>query len=371
MLAVYLASAAAIAVQVPQPASTPPRPSACSPSLAEAAGGVLQAGIRNDQLHHQLVVTAGPFNLPATGKTMDAMPMTMGGQDTLAMQFTWPMSGWYRGFRLEVCDSHGNPLPRELVHHLLVLNYDRRQLLYPISERIVAAGRETEDVIVPKSVGAPMRKGQRLGLYVMWDNKGDREVHGVYLRITFLWMPANQAPRPLAVLPMNMDVSWTPEGENSFAVAPGRSSKSFVFVSSISGRILAVGGHLHDHGESLRLEDVESGKTLVTVAARTNEQGRLLGVSRKLLAVIGDGVRLKANHPYRIVGVYNNTTGDTLPNVMAHMTAMFAPDNFRQWPAVDSADAAYRQDLAAHGALHIHGAMEAMSHPHPSGTVAP
>ena len=48
--------------------------------------------------------------------------------DTPVDSFAWPVEGWFRGFKLQVRESAGRPLPRRLLHHLVMINDDRRQL---------------------------------------------------------------------------------------------------------------------------------------------------------------------------------------------------------------------------------------------------
>ena len=317
-----------------------------------AAGDSIQAGVTTDRSRHELLVTAGPFNVPASEGRLQYMTMS---DDTLVQSFAWPVAGWYRGFRLEVLDGGGNPAAREVLHHLTVVNFDRRQLLYPIADRLAAIGRETGDVSMPRSVGMPMAVGQRIGLYAMWDNTTGHDMQDVYLRITLLWTPANEAPRPLDAMVMNMDVGLTGGVKNMFDIPPGWSQKSFEFRQPIDGRLLAVGGHLHDYGVSLQLEDVQRHKTLVRITTTHDAKGRVSGVSRKLLGVFGDGLRLRANRQYRVLGVYDNSSSDTIRNVMAQMVGLFAPDDIHQWPAVHPTDPAYQADFRSHGRMDTQG----------------
>ena len=49
----------------------------------------------------------------------------------------------------------------------------------------------------------------------------------MYLKLTMLWTPKNQNPRPVNSLPIYMDVNLTVGGSNTFDVPPGKSSKSY------------------------------------------------------------------------------------------------------------------------------------------------
>ena len=80
-----------------------------------------------------------------------------------------PSSGrwteWVRGYRLDLTDSAGHPLDREMIHHTGVANFDRRQLLYPQIERLLGAGKETQRVTLPPWMGVPLEKGAHLAIY--------------------------------------------------------------------------------------------------------------------------------------------------------------------------------------------------------------
>lgn len=120
----------------------------------------------------------------------------------------------------------------------------------------------------------------------------------------------------------------------------------------ISGRFLVASGHLHDQGESVRFEDVESGRVLLEVRAHRSPDGTVHGVSRRLLALWGRGLRIEAGRRYRVVAVYNNVTVDTARHAMGELVGAFAPDDMRAWPRVDYGDRVYQADLARYGVTH-------------------
>ena len=89
-----------------------------------------------------------------------------------------------------------------------------------------------------------------------------------------LWTPKNQNPRPVNSLPIYMDVNLTVGGSNTFDVPPGKSSKSFEFTLPVGGRLLGVGGHMHDYGVGVRLEDAETGKVITSVEGHARRRGQ-------------------------------------------------------------------------------------------------
>ena len=325
-------------------------------AAAQATGGrdhdltsgepAAQALVQVDSGHRALVVTAGPFRLPAASASMAGMPHDMMGDTNLPVaRFEWPLDTWVRGAQVKVVDGRGQPLPRQLLHHLTIENFDRRELVYPVAERLLSMGKETQDISLPRTVGIPMKAGQRLGVWVMWENDTGRELDSVFLRITLRWTAPNQVPRPINALPFHVDANLHVVGHNTFDVPPGGVSKIFEFTVPVGGHLLAASGHLHDHGVSLRLEDGETGKPLVTVTAKRDTEGHVLGVSRELLALRGQGPHLSARHRYRLVVRYDNPTADTLTDVMGIMGGLFAPDDIRRWPPINPQDSTYAADL--------------------------
>jgi hypothetical protein len=303
-----------------------------------------------DSSRKELVLRAGPFDLPNMPPMDDHAMMRDRGMahDTPIQHFAWPLQGWLRGFELELKDGQGNPVPRRVVHHMIMVNFSRRMLLYSAPERLFGAGTETTDVKVPKTIGVPMEPGMDLGLYVAWHNDTGKDLQGVQMTLRMLWTPKNQNPQPVNAMPIYMDVNLTVGGSNTFDVPPGRSEKAHEFVLPVSGRLLGVGGHLHDYGVRVRLEDAESGKLLAEVVATRDSAGKVSKVSRKLFGVTGDGLKLKGDHRYRVVGEYENPTGQTLiRGAMAHMSGLFAPDDMGDWPKIDASNPDYRRDLVS------------------------
>ncbi len=313
-----------------------------------------------DSSRKELIVTAGPFDLPNMPPMADAMMDHGASHDTPIQRFQWPIDGWLRGFELELKDSRGNPVPRDVIHHMIMVNFSRRMLLYPAPERLLGAGTETEDIKVPKTIGVPLKPGMDLGMYVAWHNETGKDLHGVHMTLRMLWTPKNQNPQPVNSLPIYMDVNLTVGGSNTFDVPPGRSEKVYEFTLPVGGRLLGVGGHLHDYGVGVRLEDAETGKVLTKVEAIRDSAGKVSKVSRELFAVRGDGLKLEANRRYRVVGVYDNPTGETLvKGAMAHMSGLFAPDDLSKWPTIDETDPDYQRDVAS---LQVRGTAAGAEH---------
>jgi hypothetical protein len=319
--------------------------------------------VKVDSARHEVVITTQPFDLP----DMSGMQDHSMSHDTPVYKFIWPVEGWFRGFRVRVLAEDGTELPRRLMHHMIMINYDRRQLVYRAAERLWGAGVETGNFTLPKTIGVPLMPGTPLGLYIAWHNSLGRDLTGVRLELVMQWLPRNQNPRPVDVLPMYLDVNLTVGGANEFDIPPGSSEKSYEFTIPVDGHILGVGGHLHDYGREVRLEDVESGKVLTRVAARARPDGTLRGMERHLFGVSGEGLRLRAAHRYRVVAVYDNPTGETLvKGAMGSIVGIFAPRDVGEWPRIEADDSLFQRDLhflARRGAAMMRARREQMAAP--------
>jgi hypothetical protein len=318
---------------------------AASPALGQEPGAEASARLSIDARARVVTISMGPFTIPAGGP--GGHRHTMGGHETPAYRVTWPVRGWFRGYEVEVVDSNGVKMSRRFLHHLSMVNLGRRQLIYPAFERLLGASQEVDRFMVPKSIGVPMEPGMELATFVGWHNSTTQAIPGVTVVIRMQYMPPNMTPRPLDVHLLYMDVAYTVGRTDAYTLPGGPSSRSYEFTLPVGGRILAAGGHLHDFGKFIRLEDAESGKILLNLPARTDSLGQLKSVPTRLLGVTGPGLKLKANHRYRVRADYDKPGADSLKQgAMALMVAAFVPDDPHRWPPLDIDDPGIQSDLS-------------------------
>ena len=313
-------------------------------TVSTRASGVESASdmqVRVDSERREVVVTVGPMHIPEA-------TLYSHHPSEKRLLFQWPVGGWVRGYRLDLLDSAGRTLPREMLHHAGVVNLDRRQLPYPIVERLLAVGRETAPVMLPASMGVPMAPDQRLLLYYALVNATARPIDGAVLRLAIAWTPDRTDP-PRNVFPLFLDANPKALGDETraFDVPPGVSITIAEFTLPAGGRLRALGGHLHDYAVEMRLEDVETGKVLARLKTRRQADGRLIAVSSTRFVFKRRGLYLAANHRYRVIAVYDNPTSATIPaGAMALMAGPFIPDDPGRWPPIDATDPVFQADLA-------------------------
>jgi hypothetical protein len=307
--------------------STPHKPASNAP-----------ISVRVDSAHSEVVVTVGPIDIPPSEYAHH-------GADTYRY-FEWPVTGWVRGYRVDLVDSTGALLPRSLLHHAGMANLDRRQLAYPLAERLFAAGPETTPAVLPGSMGLPMTATTRMSLYFALMNAGTEPVEGARLRITMMWTPANER-KITSIFPLFLDANSVLGQSSTFTIAPGHSEKSSEFTLPEGGHLRALGGHLHDYASEIRLEDAITGSVIARLGTNKSADGKVESVDRTRFLLSLHGKRLVANHRYRVVAVYDNPTKETVGGAMGFLAGIFIPDDPSRWPVVDANDPIFQKDLAS------------------------
>lgn len=308
--------------------------------------------VQIDSAKHQVVLRAGPFTIAGNhgdphggGHAMAHDP----GLELPLLRFTWPNDGWLRGVKLRLVDGKGKPLDRRLVHHVNIVNFGRRALFYPVAERMLALGQETEDIRLPATVGIPVSAKLPMGMILAWHNPGHEAIPGVQVELTFEYSPTNLFPKPVSVLPVYLDVQDPVGRDVDFDLPAGTTKHTADFRATVAGRILGAGGHLHDYGTGLLLQEVNGAATKDLISLRTvlDKQGALLKVDRAMPGAMGDGTRITPGKTYRLTGTYQNPTGKPIAKgAMVHMVVLYAPDRMEDWPKIEPNDPGYRRDLA-------------------------
>jgi hypothetical protein len=251
--------------------------------------------------------------------------MEHGAQDVL--RFAWPVDGYLRGFWVDMHDAQGRPLPRSVLHHLIGVNFDRRQLVYHAVERLFGWGAETDKVELPGGLGVPLPMGDHLGVYAMFHNETGKDIPAAYLRVTLEYIP-RRGNRVTSVYPFYADVNNHIGGVTTFDVPPGRSEHSYEFELPVGVRMIGIGGHIHDYGSYVELQDAATGKVLARLNARRDAQGHVTGVGRFMYGYNSDALHLLPHHPYRVIAVYDNPTSRTIKDGgMGHINGAIIADD--------------------------------------------
>lgn len=284
----------------------------------------------------------------------------------------FPVDGWINGFEIEMVDSDGRPIPMDLLHHVNFIDPDKRELFSSIARRVMAAGRETTTERLPSVIGYPIADGDRLLIAAMFANPLEVDYQDANLIVRFSYSAESDGfVQPRNVFPFYLDVMG-PVGVKDFPVPPGRTVMSWEGKPAVDGRILAIGGHVHDYATRLALIDVTAGKTLWEVEPEGTPGGHITGVpSDRFLWTLGK--KIDADHVYRIEVEYDNPLETHAPDGgMGAIGGAVWVGKDVEWPEFDRTDEVYVEDLTntltaperlrghGHGGMSVTGDMHGM-----------
>ncbi len=325
----------------------------------------------NDEANGEFVLTIGPLELPLGAMEPSEAGHHAGGQnDPHAVHggavfppvtiVRFPVSGYLYGFSYEVFDGDGASLPVDVLHHLNLINPDHRELFLPISQRMLAVGKETGSQAMPWILlGYPVPEGTPMAVTAMLHNPTGKAHDAVYVRVRLKYVKAGR-PWPLFnVYPFQLDVAF-PAGDKSFNLPPGRSEWSYDASPALEGRIMAIGGHMHELAESIKFVDVTENEVIWEGFPINDEDGSLVGVTLgRLYRTLG--AKIYPDHVYRVTVTYNNPAPDTLyAGGMGVVGGVFMPSGGGMWPRADKAHELYALDRM-HYMREVRGTYEAIA----------
>jgi hypothetical protein len=271
---------------------------------AVAKGVTLEAKV--DAAAHTLTLRVGPMTLPAnTGHMKMPQPPDL----------VWdvPMDGWLIAYHPQLVDGEGNAVPGTVLHHTAFWNENRADFLCPNKEEhIFGAGSEMTDWAEVPGYGYRVEKGDKIRIETMVYNPTATPYDKIYLQVQIPYADANRgsvAKMIQNVYPAWMDVKSC--GDSSYDLPPGKSEKSGTVTVKYEGVLLGVGGHLHDYGRQVVLQDVSRKETVATLDAKVGDQGQVLSMPTKLFLAEG-GYKFGAGDVLKISATYENPTGKLL-----------------------------------------------------------
>ena len=277
--------------------------------------------VANDPGAEVLTLRVGPLDLPA-----HAGHMTVAQPAPMILEI--PFNGWIIAYHPRLVDGLGNPLPNRMLHHVAFWNTGRSDFLCPNKlEHIFGAGGEMNDWPAQPGIGYRVRPGDKIRITSMFHNPTDASYSAAYLEVKVEYKTAAEA-RLASVYPAWFDVQAC--GESGYDLPAGVNVHTGSFTLAYSGKLLGVGGHLHDYGKGLTLADDSSKEVIADLPPKTDAQGRLLSMPIKLFLDRG-GYSLALGQVLTVSAQYENPTGQTIPEgAMGIAVGYFLPDDAAQ-----------------------------------------
>ncbi len=276
--------------------------------------------VQNDSAARVLTVRVGPLDLPAHA---DHMTVAQPSPQFVIV----PFDGWITAYHPRLVDDAGAVLPARLLHHVAFWNTARANLLCPSAdEHIFGAGGEMNDWPVVPGFGYRVHPGDRIRITSMFHNPTDADYPRAWLQVKLEYVPASAGPLQ-SVYPIWLDVKQC--GDSSYDLAPGRNVTTGQFTLGYSGVLLGVGGHMHDYGRELSLENVSRSEQVARLHAKLDAQGHIESMPVVVFAERG-GYPVQKGDILKITGTYDNPTGRALPaGAMGIVVGYFLPANDR------------------------------------------
>jgi hypothetical protein len=300
-------------------------------------GGFMQGGMQHEiakgvKLEQKIdgktiVVRVGPISLPAHTSHMK-MPQPP------ELEWPIPIDGWLLGYTPRLVDANGNAVPGIVLHHVAFWNESRPDFLCQNKEEhIFGAGSEMTNWSAIPGYGYAVKMGDKIRVETMVHNPTAIGYDKVYLEVTVPIQYATTAPALKSFYPAWMDVKSC--GSSGYNLPAGKSEMRGIVTVKYDGVLLGVGGHMHDYGKQIVLEDVTRKETVATLDAKLDEKGHLLEMPVKMFLQDG-GYKFAAGDQLRISATYDNPTGELLhEGAMGIVVGYFVP-------AEDTAVAALR-----------------------------
>ncbi|HYL13301.1 MAG TPA: hypothetical protein VEV41_09700 [Terriglobales bacterium] len=274
--------------------------------------------VSDDSAAQSLTVRLGPLNLPAHATHMQvAQPADQ--------FFPIPFDGWLLAYHPRLVDQAGNSLPGRMLHHVAYWNTNRSDFLCPNhQEHIFGAGSEMNDWQSVPGFGYRVHPQDRIRVSSMFHNPTDTGYTNAYLEVRIEYRLAGK-DRLKSVYPAWFDVQQC--GESDYDLEPGRNITSGTLKLDYSGVLLGVGGHMHDYGRELALENVTRKENIATLDASLDAKGRLLSIPIVYFVQQG-GYHLNKDDVVKVTATYDNQSGKQVPQgAMGMVVGYFLPDN--------------------------------------------
>ncbi len=287
--------------------------------MHHAVASAAKLDVTDNPAAQVMTIRVGPVNLRAHA---DHMAVTQPHD----LYLTIPFDGWLVAFHPRLADAVGKALPGKLLHHVGFWNTARPDFLCPNkSEHIFGAGGEMNDWPAVPGFGYRVAKGSRIRVSTMFSNSTDTAYPKAYLEVRMEYQrDAPDAAVLHSVYPAWLDVMEC--RESGYDLTPGQNVTTGQITVPYAGLLLGVGGHVHDYGRRLVLEDATRKTPVAALDASVDAAGRL--VSMPVILFPAPGYRLEKGEVMRVTATYDNPTGKRLTEgAMGIVVGYFLPED--------------------------------------------
>jgi Stress up-regulated Nod 19 len=208
-----------------------------------------------------------------------------------------------------------------MLHHVVLFNTSARDASCPRgAQRFFASGNERTPFVLPAGYGYRVRPNDRWRVLTDLMNMSAKR-QKVQVQITFYYVPASAKTAP--VRPLWLDVDNCRDSE--YAIPAGRSNTAWKFrvPAKMAGRVVAMGGHLHNDGVYIRATNRTTGRRLCLSRAGFGDNRSYMGNIDAMSGCVGEPLgRINGGDTLALNSVYDSP--DAQDGVMGIMLAYVA-----------------------------------------------
>jgi hypothetical protein len=211
---------------------------------------------------------------------------------------------------LTFADGSSANLDRGLMlHHAVLIQPQRpdptcgREGVGFMGERFFAAGNERTPGNLPPGYGYSVDGGPWVGIFEIMNHSDQFQM--VFFDLTTTSVPRSDTSiKP--VVPVWLDVDNC--NDSQFSIPKGESHTIWKWKSSMTGRIVGAGGHVHDGGVYMTLSNTATGKRMCTSWAGYGTKPAFMGTIESMSRCLYDRIgTVKAGESLQIDTYYNSS----------------------------------------------------------------
>jgi hypothetical protein len=238
--------------------------------------------------------------------------------------FTSPEDHWLLSYEISMVDEAGNALPGNLLHHFNLINLKRRDFLCPdYMEYIYAVGSEGTPWPVVPGAAYKILKGDSIMIRTMLrSSNAPVPIHRAFVVVRIKYAPVGMPLKQVKTVWLSVQGCGV---HPKYDLLPGVNVTSTDFKVPYAGKLLGVGGHMHEFGRSLQLQNITRQQEITSILW-TSKPNRIASPPIVFFLEQG-GYKLEMDDVIRVTATYDNTTGKRLPDgAMGILMGYFIPD---------------------------------------------
>jgi len=254
----------------------------------------------------KVTITFGPIDLPAghEGDLAASMPRHF---------FNMPELRYMTGYKAEVYTLENGPLPKEYLHHLLLLDMDEPSISCPGEPLFMAgAGMEMTDTRFPTGYGVKLDPSHKLMTLVAFYHKVP-PTKNVYARFTIYTAPEKAHVAPLEVYQVGVNVVCfskfdqrpVNQSDEGISIQPGVQVNTSPLRFLVDGCVKYAYPHGHNGVLLVALENRTRNKTFLRTVPKVKQDGTLIEFPPHQVYADAQGFPVNTKEDYEMVLVHH------------------------------------------------------------------